>query len=313
LSKKFNFDLYRLNIVDDTHLFTLPGTKRLRQNDDIINAIDNANAPIYDIEQKTRTAVYKWSLRDFAQYPLIDKSRKFVSTVLARSVLEKEGLIVTDDGFIQGSSAGTPPLASTMIIFFDMERHLVVVEHSGELSQTAWFDFITKILKASCHDLDIASYIELEPIPEAYNITSLFESFEQITRLKATLRIPNPELTRYTQSLFDDLKDSGVRVYTQDMKNPNGLSKQKDARPYATVAISQQGYKEGEVLIEGFREGEFEKVTSGSDATRGSISVLKDFVRGIQANSKAKETKNVLREIAKEIDRIHPLTVDDET
>ena len=65
---------------------------------------------------------------------------------------------------------------------------------------------------------------------------------------------------------------------------------------------------EGEVLIEGFREGEFEKVTSGSDATRGSISVLKDFVRGIQANvSKAKETKNVLREIAKEIDRIHSL------
>lgn len=313
MSKKFNFDLYRLNIVDETDLFTPSEAKRLRQDDDIANVIDNANAPIYDCEQKTRTAVYKWSLREFVQYPKINKSRKFISTILARSVLEKEGLIVTDDGFVQGSSERTPPLASAMIIFFDMARHLVAVEHSGELSQTAWLDFVTKILRASCQDLHIGSYIELEPIPESHKITSLFESFEQITRLKATLRIPNPELTRYTQSLFDDLKDSGVRVYTQDMKNPNGLSKQKNARPYATVAISQQGYKEGEVLIEGFRKGEFEKIISGSDASRGSISVLKDFVRGLQANSKTKETKNVLVEIAKEIDRIHPITADDET
>lgn len=39
----------------------------------------------------------------------------------------------------------------------------------------------------------------------------------------------------------------------------------------------------------------------------GAINSLKQFVRGLSANAKAKETQKVLAEIAKEIDRIHPL------
>ncbi len=134
----------------------------------------------------------------------------------------------------------------------------------------------------------------------------MFKSFDKITRIKATLRIPNPELTRYTKSLFDDLKASDVREYTQDMKNPNGLSKSEDTRPFATAVLAQQGYKSGDVHMEGFRNDMFEKVTSGSNASRGTINSLRDFVRGLTANARAKETHTVLHEIAKEIDRIHP-------
>lgn len=90
------------------------------------------------------------------------------------------------------------------------------------------------------------------------------------------------------------------------MKNPNGLSKSEDARPFATAVLAQQGYKSGDVLIEGYRDDGFEKVVSGSTASRGSINSLKDFVRGLNANAKAKETQKVLGEIAREIDRIHP-------
>jgi hypothetical protein len=193
-----------------------------------------------------------------------------------------------------------------------MSRHLVAVEHSGILSQTAWRDFAAKIFGNAASACDKASFLELEPVPEKHEIVSLFRSFERLTRIRAVLRIPNPELTRYTKALFEDLQTSQVREYEQDMKNPNGLSKEENARPFATAALAEQGYKDGDVQMEGVRGGEFEKVVSGSTATRGSIASLKDFVRGLHANAKAKETQKVLTEVVKEIDRIHPPEVEGE-
>ena len=217
---------------------------------------------------------------------------------------------MTDDGISAGTSLSYPPPASTMIIFFDMERHLVAVERSGELSQVAWKDFFEKIVSDSALSCGKASALELEAVPEKHKITTLFKSFEKVTRIKVTLRIPNPELSRYTKNLYDDLRSSGVREYTQDMKNPNGLSKDEEARPFASAALAEDGYKKGDVQIEGYRDDTFEKVISGSTASRGSISSLKDFVRGLTANAKAKETRKVLSEIAKEIDKIHPIDLE---
>ncbi len=293
-------------MVDTLDLFISSENYRIRSDEEILAVLREGCHPNYDLVQETRKSVYKWSLRDLTIYPSINGGRQFITVVLARSVLEKEGLIVTDKGITQGASSARPPLASAITVFFDLARHLVAVEHSGELSQTAWRDYLTKILANAALNLGKVSVLEFEPVPEKHEIISLFMSFERITRIKATLRIPNPELTRYTKLLFEDLRKSGVREYTQDMKNPNGLSKEKDARPFSTVALAQQGYKAGDVQFEGIRDGEYQKVLSGSVAARGSISSLKDFVRGMHANAKAKETKRVLSEIAKEIDRIHP-------
>ncbi|MFT6099645.1 MAG: hypothetical protein ACJAYF_002194, partial [Arenicella sp.] len=180
-------------------------------------------------------------------------------------------------------------------------------EHSGELSQVSWKDHIERIFDDVALSIGKASTLKLEPVPERHEIIGLFKSFDKITRIKATLRIPNPELTRYTRSLFEDLKFSDVREYTQDMKNPSGLSKSEEARPFATAVLAQQGYKSGDVQIEGYRNDGFEKVLSGSNASRGAINSLRQFVRGLSANAKAKETQKVLSEITKEIDRIHPM------
>jgi hypothetical protein len=306
VKRKFNFDLFRLNVVDLEDLFLEERSPLLRGDADIAKAIEGACASEFDNEQETRNAKYKWSLRYFNDYSSTYQSRRMISVVLARSILEKDGLIVTEDGISVGSSASYPPLASTMMLFFDMNRHLVAVEHSGELSQVSWKDHLEKILDDVSLSQGKASTIRLEPVPEKHEIIGLFKSFDRITRIKATLRIPNPELTRYTKSLYDDLRASDVREYTQDMKNPNGLSKSEEARPFATAVLAQQGYKSGDVHMEGYRDDGFEKVVSGSAASRGSISSLKDFVRGLSANAKAKETQKVLSEIAKEIDRIHP-------
>jgi hypothetical protein len=299
LKRKFNFDLYRLNIVDIEDLFIETDVLRVRGNADLLKIIGNACASDFDEEQETRNTLYKWSLRYFENYINILPERNIISVVLARSVLEKDGLIVTDDGISSGSSMSTPPLASTMILFFDMQRHLVAVEHSGDLSQVAWKDFLEKILSNVALSLDKESIIKLEPVPEKHKILALFRSFDRLTRIKVTLRIPNPELTRYTQHLFDDLRQSDIREYSQDMKNPNGLSKSEISRPFASAALAQQGYKDGDVHMEGFRNDNYEKVISSSTATRGSINSLKDFVRGLKANAKTKE-----------IDRIHPIELE---
>lgn len=307
MRRKFNFDLFRLNVVDLEDLFLPDKSSLLRGDSDIVRLIEGACSPDFDKEQETKNAKFKWSLRYFNDYYALFDQRRMISVALARSVLEKDGLIVTDEGISEGSSASNPPLASTMVIFFDMKRHLVAVEHSGDLAQVSWKDHIEKIFDDVALSLGKVSTLRLEPVPEKYEIISLFRSFDKVTRIKATLRIPNPELTRYTKNLFEDLKASDVREYTQDMKNPSGLSKNEDARPFATAVLAQQGYKSGDVRIEGYRDDGFEKVVSGASASRGTICSLKQFVRGMSANAKAKETQKALSEIAKEIDRIHPL------
>jgi hypothetical protein len=117
---------------------------------------------------------------------------------------------------------------------------------------------------------------------------------------------PNPELTRYTKSLYDDLAKSGVREYTQDMKSPNGLSKSEDARPYASAYLAEQGYKKGDVQFTGIRNDVEETVRSGSVSARGSIKQVRDYVRGMHTTAKTKEAQAALSAIIDEIDKLHP-------
>jgi hypothetical protein len=91
------------------------------------------------------------------------------------------------------------------------------------------------------------------------------------------------------------------------MKNPNGLSKKQEALPFASAVLAEQGYKKGDVQFEGLRNGAFEQATSGSSAARGNVRGLRDYVRGMHANAKAKETQRALAAIAAEIDRLHPI------
>jgi hypothetical protein len=221
-------------------------------------------------------------------------------------------MIVTDNGMSVGTSSHNPPLASTAVCLIDTFRHLVAVEHTAELAPTAWKEFFERILSAAAKRLGKRSAISLEPIPEQNDIVGLFRSFERLTRMRVTLRIPNPELTRYTKLLYDDLVDGGIREMTQDMKNPNGLSKAENARPFASAVLAEQGYKKGDVQFEGLRNGAFEQASSGSAAARGNVRGLRDFIRGLHANAKAKETQQVLTAVVAEIDRLHPIPNVDE-
>lgn len=306
VSRKFVFDLYRLNVVDLDDLFSSRDVRRLRGDDEIRTLLYSATDPANDQVQSTRTATYKWSLREYRDFSELRSQRPFLHLVLARSVLDRDGSIVTDEGISRGTSSIYPPLAGTAVVFFDLARHLVAVEHTGELAPTAWLEFLEKVLANAAKSIGRGSAIALEPVAEENGIVKLFLSFEVVTRLRLTLRLPNPELTRYTKSLFDDLVQSNIREITQDMRNPSGLSKSENARPLASAVLAEQGYKKGEVQIEGLRNDQFEEIVSGKNAVRGSIQGLRDFVRGIHQTAKAKETQRVLAAISAEIDRIHP-------
>ncbi len=177
---------------------------------------------------------------------------------------------------------------------FSVSRdHLNYEQANGTAANLSW-------------DLRVWSRIRLEPIPKKNEITGLFRSFDRITRMKLTLRIPNPELNRYTAAIYEDMKIGGIREMTQDMRNPSGLSLSQDARPYASAVLAEQGYKKGEVQLEGVRNGEWEEARSGSVAARGGVSGLRDFIRGLSAIAKAKETQRALEAVAAEVDRVHP-------
>lgn len=307
MSKRFVFDLFRLNIEDSSDLFAERNPNRLRGDANIKKLLEASCSPDHDQKQETRSAVFKWSARSFIDIGEITEDRNLIYIVLARSVLEKDGMSVTDEGLTTSTSISYPPLASTIVCLFDLTRHLVAVEHTGDLSNTAWRDFLHKILASAALSLGWWSTIELEPVPAYNGIVDLFLSFQRVTRMKVTLRIPNPELNRYTKFVYEDLENSGIREITQDMKNPNGLSKSEDARPFASAVLAEQGYKKGEVTLEGMRDDTFEVAQSGNEAARGIVKGLRDFVRGMSVNLRTKEAKSAIDAICAEIDRIHPL------
>jgi hypothetical protein len=306
VTRRFSFDLYRLNIEDADDLFTQSQLRRLRRDEDIAAVLEKATESDQDQIQKTRSAVFEWGVREYRNLTEQSPDRPLLHVVLARSVLERDGDIVTDQGMTTGTSSLNPPLASTAVCLFDLSRHLVAVEHTAQLSPTAWKEFLQRILATAANRLEFYSSIELEPIPEQNGIVGLFRSFERLTRMRLTLRIPNPELSRYTKLLYEDLSRGGIRELTQDMKNPNGLSKSEEALPFASAVLAEQGYKKDDVQFEGLRNGAFEQATSGSSAARGNVRGLRDYVRGMHANAKTKETQRALAAIAAEIDRLHP-------
>jgi len=65
MTRRFSFDLYRLNIEDAEDLFTQSQLKRLRRDEDIAAVLEKATESEQDQIQKTRTAVFEWGVREF--------------------------------------------------------------------------------------------------------------------------------------------------------------------------------------------------------------------------------------------------------
>lgn len=298
----FQFDLYRLNIVDDEALFDFMG-KPIRSDGDVAKLLKHAASADFDQPGETPKYTLKWSLREYAE--IGSNGGSMLAVTLARSVVEQVGQTVTDRGIENSIIKAEPPGATSIRLFFRMDRHLVAVEYDSVILATqAWRYALHAILDEAAKSLQVRSSLRLEPVPQREEILRVFRSFSKLTRLRLKLRIPNPELSRYTKQLHDSMRDAEIREYVQDMKNPNGLSKKENALPHASVSLAQAGYKDGEVTLEGMRNGKRQKIKTGRKAARGKLDQIRDFVRGASINAKAKETKAVTEAIIEEIDRI---------
>jgi hypothetical protein len=302
--RPFYFEIYRLNIVDEG---MLPFMGLIRTDPDILLVLSASTDSHFDHRTESRRGTFKWSLRQFAVYQTSEdvEAPSLVGLTLARSVITQTGQTVTDSSIEEALSQISPPSAETMHLFFHMERHLVAVEYNSVvMANQQWRSSLHDILDAAARSLEFQSLIRLEPFPREAEILTAFRSFDRLTRLRVRLRIPNPELDRRTERLRKELESGAIREYTSEMKNPRGLSQSEEALPFATAAMAQAGYKEGEVLLSGYREGRLRTIRTGGKAARGRIEGIRDFVRGMAANAKSKETRSAMASILEEVDRI---------
>lgn len=301
----FNFDLYRLTIRDAEQLLAFMG-EQIRTDDQILHVIKSACGGEMDYKHETPKANYVWGLRDFTELPSDEYPNKRAFAVkLAKATLAKDGAIFTQDSVKQGTSVAQPPPADVVTLVFQMSRHLVAVEFKSSVtSGKGWLVALHNILIKSAERLNYTSSIELQNKPKKSEILKTFKSFQRLTRIRVRLLLPNPELSHLTQGLFDDLEAGGIREYIADMRNPGGLSQREQTLPHAAAAMAEDGYKKGEVLMEGIRQGRKETVKTGTRPARGKVDGIKEFIRGQAAIARTKEGKIITDSILKEIDRI---------
>lgn len=301
----FNFDLYRLTIQDRELLLPFMGDV-IRTDEQIVAVLKTACSDIWDCRVEKQAGIYVWGLRDFAEITSDENPTiKTFSVNLAKATIEKEGAVFTPNTIQHGTSISQPPPAIVVTLVFHMTRHLVAVEYKSTVTGGhAWLKALHDILQRVASHLHFTSTIELQTKPQKSEILKTFVSFQRLTRIKVQLLLPNPDLSRLTKGLYDELTTGGIREYIADMRNPGGLSQQEQTLPHAAAAMAEDGYKKGEVLMEGVRDGRKEIVKTGTRPARGKVEGIKDFVRGQATTARTKEGKNITEAIIKEIERV---------
>lgn len=302
----FNFDLYRLNIIDDEGLFEFMG-KFIRKDEQTIGILREACNSRWDVRQATANAVYVWGLRDFVELRdgRNNKKVRAFAIKLARATLEKEGVVITNDSISFGKSVSHPPPADFVTLVFHMTRHLVAAEFKSTVTANdGWLGALTAILiKVAAHQ-KYRSVIQLQPKPKKADILKSFVSFQRLTRLRVHLLLPNPDLSRFTRGLFDELRNGGIREYIADMRNPGGLSQEEMTLPHAAASMAEDGYKSGEVIMEGIKNGKRQTLKTGVRPARGKVENIRDSVQDLPAIIETPAGPVISDSLTEEIERL---------
>lgn len=311
-NSEFAFDIYRLNVIDDSSVLKFDTS--ISCDRDIISILAHVATAQFDKKEETSKSQFVWHCRE---YEKLRATPEVIKIILARSTVQQHGQTVTTQGLVDVNILNDPPPATAIVLIFHFRRHLVAVEHNAALMKShRWQSQFHEMLDHAGSDLGFQSSIRLEPVPRDEEIIRAFLSFSRVTRLRLRLRIANPELSRYAKFIQDTMKECGIRDYLQDMRSASGLSQGKDKVPYASVELAQSGYKEGEVVIEGIQDGNQRIVRTGNTAAQGRITIpnlreIRQFVKGAGTLAKTKEGRMITESILVEIDRIAPPPMDD--
>ena len=304
-ARNFEFDLYRLNIVDIEDEYSGTPIKTADQTASVLKRMTKSK---FDIEFHGKKATYSWGCRQFDKF-LTTEGRVVYRIILAKSIKEQAGDTVTDSGLESAWSAINPPLAVSLALFIFEDHHFVAVEHNGTLiSGQTWANAIRIISENSAKTLGLHSFFALAPIPEENSLLQTLSSFMKLYRLRTKIRIPNPDLTRYTKAIFEQLKDSAIREYRQDMRNQQeGLNTYEGSLVHSSVALAQDGYSDGDLTFIGIRSGtKVEKIIVGKTSARGRLSISKEQMRTLSPRDVFKEGLHPLDDLFRVVCRIHP-------
>ena len=298
--------LYRLNFVDREGLFSKP----VRTDEEIRLLVRTATTERSDLVQSRPRSGSRWSLRQEQADFLEDlENRQFISVIFSHEATYKEGPIVTARGISRGVSDISPPTATTVHVVFDLKRHVVAIQDVPAIMQAkrGWKTHLELILNSGAIWNNFTSMVSLDPIAPRQIIEKRLSNFIRVTRLRLTLRIPNPDLGPSFQRLYDEMNRGGIRELTEDMRSARGLDLTEDSLPKASLDMALSGYRKGEVRIYGYKSNnERDKVTIADDVARIEIDGLRDLVSGIQVGSTSAEVKRVVRAIIRRIDEMLP-------
>lgn len=298
----FNFFLYRLNKEYRHDLFSQIKSETQTDNEWLEDYFVQICNKEFDFRKKTRKAIYSWSLRN---YQRLDTT--FSSVVLARSQLQKSGTIVTDNSLITGESISNPPPADTIILLIHWDRHIVIVEnHAGMTTGETWLKNFHNIIDNAKSYINVPIAPRLEPIPIHGTILESFKNLDKIFRFRVRLKLPNPELNRYSKKIFDEMMNENLTEYLQEFISPEGIKKDEDSKAFSSGALAELGYKDGGVQIDGEKNGKFIQIDEGKTAIRGKIAEIRSFVRGLEAMTSGKQILKVLKIIEDEMNRLFP-------
>jgi len=298
----FKFFLYRLNKELRTDLFR--GFGRLKKPDDdwLEEYLQTICIDQFDFTKITKKSVYTWALRNYMRL-----SEEFSSLVLARSTVQRSSTIVTSNSLSSGESVSTPPPADTIILLIYWPRHIVVVENrSGMTTGETWLRNFHKIIENAKIKVSVPIAPRLEPIPLKGTILLHLKELDRVFRLRIRLTLPNPELNRWAQRIYDEMIEERLDTYLQEFISSEGIRVDENSKAYSSASLAELGYREGGVQIDGQKNGSSVQIDEGKMAIRGKIDQLRSLIRGLETNAGGKQLPNALNQIQHEINRLFP-------
>lgn len=302
----FDYEVYRINVVDTTDVFEFYGAP-LREDKDIQAVIKEACKKAYDSEYDYAKSTYRWSLRSYVDIDSVDEFGSVACLTLARSTIEQTGPVVGDDDIETERARFERPVAQTMRLFFYFQRHLLVVEHNSMLTATsAWREYLQRAFRSAAGKLKFTSELHFEPKPKAQEVMLAFEGFEKLTRVRVHLRVPNPEVTRDSQELYDRMTEEQIRELLLDVRNPAGVKIGANTLARGSAAMADAGYKEGPVTLEGYKKGKKKKEIVGRNAARDSLPNGKSVLSGRYRLTKSLLSSEAVKLLLHAVDQLLP-------
>jgi len=301
--KNLRYLLFRLNFVDRPGLFE----KRIAgdSDDDLCQVFKSAATDQFDYDKRGPRTSYKWALREFIYDTNEQVKRPFICITLSCGITSRRGPIVTPSGIAQGTSTLSPPSATLVHLLIDLKRHICAIEDVPSVMQTqaGWRASLQSIVNSAAWKHGFTSMIRLDPIPPQEAVAIILKSWDRITRLRVTLRIPNPDLGPSYQRLYDEMKRSGVRELSEDMRNESGLTVSTDTLPQASIDMALKGYRKGKLRLNGYRDGHKDEFIMDDEVVHVEVEDIQAFIEGYAAGRRSSALNTFANAIIEGIDR----------